>query len=258
MSYIRPVASGPITDDFGEHVARGSKNPGVDYAVPVGTNVVAPEAGTIAKIDTDTGGAAGRWIVIYHPDGKSSDLLHLSKVLVTVGQNVTKGQHIAESGGSANGKENGVGAHLHWTLRTRQTTTLANVGNVDGEKFVTAAGYFDTRAVQTRLNVWLKHWGLPTIAVDGAYGPKSRAAITEAQKRFGLVQDGKMGPKTWEKISQSPVIPPPVVTPPKPEPPVVTPPAPQPPVVAPVELSPTEVNRVSELVIKKLIEKLAD
>ena len=237
MSYIKPVVGGWISDDFSEHVARKSVNPGVDLAVAVGTNVLAPGAGVIKVADVDPGGAAGRYIVIFHDNGDSSDLLHLSSLLVKVGQRVTQGQHIAESGGSANGSNSGVGAHLHWTLRVgRQVATLSNAGNVDPMKHVGSGNLWDdTKSVQTRLNVWLAFWKLPLLVVDGVYGAKSRAAIVEAQKRLGLVADGKVGPATWAAISKNPapVVAPPVVAPPVVTPPVVTPPVVAPPVVTP-------------------------
>jgi hypothetical protein len=73
----------------------------------------------------------------------------------------------------------------------------------------------DVRAVQTRLNVWLTHWGVsPLLVVDGDYGPKTKAAATLAQEKFGIGVDGIVGPETWGKISVNPVVAPPVVVPP--------------------------------------------
>lgn len=39
-----------------------------------------------------------------------------------------------------------------------------------------------------------------TIAVDGAFGPLTRAAIIRIQKKWGLVPDGIVGPKTWAAL----------------------------------------------------------
>lgn len=70
-----------------------------------------------------------------------------------------------------------------------------------------ASPWLDVRAVQTRLNVWLTHWGVsPLLVVDGDYGPKTKAAATLAQQKFGITVDGEVGPQTWGKISANPVV----------------------------------------------------
>ena len=217
MTHQRPV-EGRISNTYAQHVARKSVNPGTDYAVARGTVVAAPAAGRVARVRTSVAGsgAAGRFVVIYHDDGTSSDLLHLSRVDVADGNRVTRGQRVGLSGGSANGSETGVGAHVHWTLRTRQVSTLSNAGNVDPETRVSAGNpWSEYRAVQARLNVWRAHWAQPLLVVDGVFGKKSRAALTDFQERRGLTVDGKLGPASWASMSQNPpVVQPPVVKPP--------------------------------------------
>lgn len=46
----------------------------------------------------------------------------------------------------------------------------------------------------------LKNAGLYTGAVDGKLGPMTKKAVTEFQQQSGLVADGKVGSKTWEKL----------------------------------------------------------
>ena len=46
----------------------------------------------------------------------------------------------------------------------------------------------------------LKNAGLYTGSVDGKSGPKTKAAVVEFQKQSGLTPDGKVGPRTWEKL----------------------------------------------------------
>ena len=42
--------------------------------------------------------------------------------------------------------------------------------------------------------------GIPPIQVDGIFGPATRDAVLAAQRRFGLTEDGIVGPKTWDEI----------------------------------------------------------
>jgi peptidoglycan hydrolase-like protein with peptidoglycan-binding domain len=47
----------------------------------------------------------------------------------------------------------------------------------------------------------LKNMGLYAGKIDGSMGPKTKKAIEEFQSRNGLNPDGKVGPKTWAKLS---------------------------------------------------------
>jgi len=237
--FVRPLAGSPtISRSFARHVEQKSVNPGVDYAVATGTPVYSPAAGKVAKDDDDPGGAAGISVVIYHDNGWSSDLLHLSRNVVVAGQRVAQGQLVGYSGNTGAS----TGPHLHWSLRPKQINYYANVGNVNGESKIGPANpWSDYKAVQTRLNVWRKYWKLPLLVVDGIFGANSKAALLDFQKRKGLVQDGKLGPASWAAMILNPPVPtppvvpePPVVVPePEPEVPVVPEPEPEPPVVEP-------------------------
>jgi len=46
----------------------------------------------------------------------------------------------------------------------------------------------------------LKNAGLYAGEIDGKIGPKSKKAIKDFQEQNGLTADGKVGPKTWEKL----------------------------------------------------------
>lgn len=57
----------------------------------------------------------------------------------------------------------------------------------------------DTKQVQTLL----KKWGYYTGNVDGINGPKTIAAVKAFQKKYGLTQDGIVGPLTAAKMGLS-------------------------------------------------------
>ncbi|MEI5680510.1 MULTISPECIES: peptidoglycan-binding domain-containing protein [unclassified Mesorhizobium] len=43
--------------------------------------------------------------------------------------------------------------------------------------------------------------GLLGLATDGAFGPKTEAAVVAFQKTYNLVSDGKVGPQTWDELA---------------------------------------------------------
>ena len=140
MSWIRAV-EGKITDSFQGHVKRypTSRNPGTDYAVPLGTPIKAISDGVITGIVPTFTGAGGRMIFQSFPSGHNADYLHLSRIDVVAGQEVKQGQIIGLSGGSGLGKENGYGAHLHLSIRVGGQPTMAN-GNIDFEALLAGQG----------------------------------------------------------------------------------------------------------------------
>jgi murein DD-endopeptidase MepM/ murein hydrolase activator NlpD len=87
----------------------------VDIAAPVGTTVHAAAEGTVivAMGNGAYNGGYGNYIVISHPNGTQTLYAHLSKVNVTLGEEVTQGEPIALSGATGNV----TGAHLHFEIR---------------------------------------------------------------------------------------------------------------------------------------------
>jgi hypothetical protein len=67
----------------------------------------------------------------------------------------------------------------------------------------------DVSDLQSRLN-GAPPTNLAPLAVDGIFGPKTRARVVEFQKNNGLAADGIVGPKTWAALlgAPSPIIPP--------------------------------------------------
>ena len=77
---------------------RSSPHRGVDFGVPSGTPVVAPDDGVVERCFFDSGGG-GMVIFLMHPQhGMRTAYLHLSSFNVHDGQQVRAGQQIALSG----------------------------------------------------------------------------------------------------------------------------------------------------------------
>ncbi|GAA5067772.1 M23 family metallopeptidase [Streptomyces similanensis] len=117
-AWVDPVKQYTLTASFdqgGSHWMH--KHSGQDFAVPVGTEVVAAHGGTVVKAGPNGGGdgpAYGNAIVVKHGNGTYSQYAHLSRIDVKVGQVVATGQHIALSGNTGNT----TGPHLHFEIRT--------------------------------------------------------------------------------------------------------------------------------------------
>ncbi|CAL9493716.1 hypothetical protein SUDANB105_03272 [Streptomyces sp. enrichment culture] len=117
-SWVAPVKGYTKTASFAQNGARWqSTHSGQDFAVPVGTKVVAAHGGTVVKAGGNGAGdgpAYGNAVVIKHGNGSYSQYAHLSKVNVRIGQVVAAGQQIALSGNTGNSS----GPHLHFEIRT--------------------------------------------------------------------------------------------------------------------------------------------
>ncbi len=84
---------------------------GIDIATPIGTPILATEAGTVTDADFLPGGY-GNWVRVAHRWGHS-DYAHLNRSIVRPGQAVVKGTVLGESGNSGNS----TGPHLHFSIR---------------------------------------------------------------------------------------------------------------------------------------------
>ncbi|MEU1055064.1 M23 family metallopeptidase [Streptomyces sp. NPDC005876] len=118
VSWIDPVKSYKLSATFNQAGGMWShKHSGQDFAVPIGTNVMAAHGGTVVKAGGNGAGdgpAYGNAVVIKHGNGTYSQYAHLSRIDVKVGQVVKTGQHIAASGNTGNSS----GPHLHFEIRT--------------------------------------------------------------------------------------------------------------------------------------------
>jgi murein DD-endopeptidase MepM/ murein hydrolase activator NlpD len=104
---------------------QGSQRYAVDFAMPVGSPVVAARDGRVIAVreDSNRGGRSpsfaddGNYVLVLHADGTRGLYLHLERdgALVSVGEDVRRGQRIARSGNT------GWSAmpHLHFQVDAR-------------------------------------------------------------------------------------------------------------------------------------------
>lgn len=101
--------NGQFTSPFGTRWGR--LHAGIDIAVPVGTAVHAADSGTV-RIAGWVGGY-GNYICIQHTSSMSTCYGHNSRLMVSVGQSVGKGQVIAAAGNTGHS----TGPHVHFEVR---------------------------------------------------------------------------------------------------------------------------------------------
>ncbi len=104
-TWVRP-SSGVMSTCF--CVRWGVFHNGVDLAASLGSPIVAAGDGVVLEAGPTAG--FGHWILIQHSNGDVSLYGHMYSVLVTAGQHVRAGQHIADVG--ADGES--TGPHLHF------------------------------------------------------------------------------------------------------------------------------------------------
>lgn len=121
--YLVPGAGGPAIPGYFAWplpANKGIKTQGlhgynaIDIGTPVGTPVLASASGAvIVSRSSGYNGGYGEYVVIQHPNGTQTTYAHLSKPLVSDGDQVTQGQTIALSGNTGRS----TGPHLHFEVR---------------------------------------------------------------------------------------------------------------------------------------------
>jgi murein DD-endopeptidase MepM/ murein hydrolase activator NlpD len=103
----------PTGDDYQAHLDRGSKAPGVDFALPMGTPVLAAEAGKVAFAGFTE--RSGYFVRVAHAiDGEQVHTLycHLLEAKAKTWQRLDAGQVIGLSGSTGHS----TGPHLHFAV----------------------------------------------------------------------------------------------------------------------------------------------
>lgn len=107
-NFIYPTR-GTLSSRFGTRWGR--MHYGIDLAAPVGTKIRASDGGTV--IFAGRQGSYGNVIKINHGGNRVTVYAHCSKLLVSKGNKVYQGQHIANVGNTGRS----TGSHLHFEVR---------------------------------------------------------------------------------------------------------------------------------------------
>ncbi|OJF93490.1 M23 family metallopeptidase [Pararhizobium antarcticum] len=115
LPFNNPAPASDITSRFGNRLdpffGRLALHAGIDFRAPVGTTIHATGPGTV--ITAARTGGYGNMIEIDHGNGITTRYAHLSNILVNVGDRITAGDAIAESGSTGRS----TGPHLHYEVR---------------------------------------------------------------------------------------------------------------------------------------------
>lgn len=107
--------AGRISSGFGSRPnpinGRNEVHRGIDVPAPTGTNIIAAAGGVV--VSAGWMGGFGNTVLIDHGGGYSTLYAHASAVLVSAGQNVSRGQVIARVGSTGFS----TGPHLHFEVR---------------------------------------------------------------------------------------------------------------------------------------------
>lgn len=113
-----PLNGGYISDGY----ISDRNHKGIDIAAPYGTEIYAAEGGTVVAAGWNSGGY-GNYVIIEHPDNYRTLYAHCSVVIAYEGQQVEKGQLIAQVGSTGNS----TGNHCHFEVRLNNI--CVNPGN---------------------------------------------------------------------------------------------------------------------------------
>jgi len=112
----KPVKTAEFTSGYGTRTDpfRGgaARHQGIDLAAPVGTPIYATADGVVTAASWNSGGY-GNLIKLNHGRGIETRYGHLSRILVSPGQRVARGQMIGHMGSTGRS----TGSHLHYEVR---------------------------------------------------------------------------------------------------------------------------------------------
>ncbi|MCQ2546096.1 MAG: peptidoglycan DD-metalloendopeptidase family protein [Clostridia bacterium] len=107
-TYIWPANPGTYTVTSEFKWRWGRQHQGIDMGCATGNDVLAADGGTV--VHAGWMGGYGNLVIIDHQNGIQTYYAHNSQLLVSVGDKVFQGQHIAEAGNTGNS----FGSHIHF------------------------------------------------------------------------------------------------------------------------------------------------
>jgi murein DD-endopeptidase MepM/ murein hydrolase activator NlpD len=116
--WVSPVSGYTLTSGFGWRW--GKMHPAQDLAVAVGTPVHSLSSGTVVFAGWSNEGY-GNFVKIRYWDGTVSWMAHNSRLLVSVGEEVSPGQTVAYSGSTGNS----TGPHVHLEIHPNDGAAVA-------------------------------------------------------------------------------------------------------------------------------------
>ena len=129
MMPVQGDTQGDVTQGYGATAFAQSEyvhkwHNGIDLAASIGTPILAAADGVVAAEANEDlycpHGAYGKFVTINHHNGLTTLYGHLSKILVTAGETVARGQLIGYSGATGDV----TGPHLHFTVFAQTTYNL--------------------------------------------------------------------------------------------------------------------------------------
>ncbi len=113
-SMCLPLQNGTVTSSFGSRTnpitKKSETHKGLDISATHGSNIFAAADGTVELAQKS--GSYGNYIIINHTGGLKTLYAHCSKLLVSEGQSIKKGQVIALVGSTGQS----TGSHLHFEV----------------------------------------------------------------------------------------------------------------------------------------------
>lgn len=114
--WLCPVKGGTVTSKYGwrKHPITGVQkfHHGTDIGVPINTDYIASKDGVVT--DQGVSPSMGNYIYIDHDNGTyRTRVMHLNKILTTLGQQVKRGDLIGKAGTTGDS----TGVHAHWEIR---------------------------------------------------------------------------------------------------------------------------------------------
>ncbi len=107
-----PLEKVVVTSPFGKR--NGRNHEGVDFDANRGTPIYTVQDGTVVYASSKMKGY-GKLIIVRHPSGLFTVYAHNSKMMVSVGKKVKKGDLIGKAGSTGHS----TGPHLHFEVRNQ-------------------------------------------------------------------------------------------------------------------------------------------